>query len=215
MQQETEDALDELIEDALDRFCSERLLDDLQQHAEAAIHAFVRFDLITMLQEVWAVVRVLLGAILSAAQDEWGRLLHHLLHFLLKAAKEMIGALLKEGLASLVPVPVEEIEEEAETAKDRVEEKAGELRERLTERLEELRDRVKEEVGNVKERVAEGLQSAVKGDANGDKFGRPPTGRPPSMRPPSVRPPGGRPPSGRPPSGQPPSMTRRRAEGSR
>jgi len=188
------------------------MLAELQQHAEAAIQAFVRFDVTTMLREVWEAIRALLRAILVAAQDEWQRLLHLLLHFLLKATQEMIGSLLKGGLASIVAVPVEEIEAKAETAKESVEEKAADLRERLAERLEELRDRVKEEVGKVKERVAEGLKSAVEDGTHSDKFGHPPTGRPPSVRPPSGRPPSGRPPNGRPPSGKPPSMTRRRAE---
>jgi hypothetical protein len=205
LQQESKHALDELIEDALDRFCSEGILAELQQHAEAAIHAFVRFDVATMLREAWEAIRALLRAILAAAQDEWQRLLHLLLHVLLKATQEMIGTLIKDGLATLVAVPVEEIEEKAESAKETVEEKSTELKERL----EELRDRVKEEVGKVKERVAEGLQSAVKDGTPSEKFGRPPTGRPPSVRPPSGRPPSGRPPSGLPPSGRPPSMTRR------
>ena len=204
LQQESEHALDELIGDALDRFCSEHILTELQQHAEAAFRAFVRFDIVTMLREVWEAIRSSLRALLTAVQDEWKRLLHLLLNFLLKATQEMVGTLLKNGLATIVAAPVEEIEEKAETAKESVEEKAAELRERLAERLEELRGRVKEEVGKVKERVAEGLESAVKDGSQSKNFGRPPTGRPPSVRPPT-----GRPPTGRPPSGQPPSMTRR------
>jgi len=210
LQQESERALDELIEDALGRFCSERILDELERHAEAAIHALVRFDIVTMLREVWEAISALLRAILASAQDEWQRLLHLLLHFLLKATQEMVGTLLKGGLATIVAAPVEELGEKAETAKESMENKAAELRERLTERLEELRDRIKEEVGKVKERVAEGLKSAAKDGTQSKNFGRPPTGRPPSLRSPSGRPPNGRPPTGRPPSGQPPSMTRRR-----
>jgi len=206
LQRESEQALDELIESALDRFCADHVLTELQEHAEAAIGALIRFDLLTTLREIWEAIRALTGATVMAVQDEWQRLLHHLLHFLLKAAKEMIGTMLKEGLASVVTVPVEELEEKAETAKETVEEKATELRDRLSERLEELRDRVQDEVGKLKERVADGLQSAVQG-GNKDTFGRPPTGRPPNGRPPS-----GRAPSGRPPTGRPPSMTRRRAE---
>jgi hypothetical protein len=209
LQQESEHALDELIDGALGRFCSERTLSELQRHAEAAIHAFVRFDIATMLREAWAALRTLFRAILAAVQDEWQRLLHFLLHFLLQATKEMIGTLLKDGFAGILAAPVEEVEEKAETAKVTVEEKASELKERLSERLEELRDRVKDEVGKVKERVAEGLQSAVKDGTHSKSFGHPPTGRPPSQRPPSGRPPTGRPPSARPPSGRPPSMTRR------
>jgi hypothetical protein len=216
LRQESEQALDELIGNALDRFCAGQVVAELQRHAESAIRALVRLDLATLLREAWEAIRALCRAIVAAVQDEWQRLLHHLLGFLLKAAQEMVGTLLKEGLASIVAVPVEEIEEKTETAKESVEEKVTELRERLAERLGELRDRIKEEVGKVKERVAEGLQSAAQGGTRDETFGRPPTGRPPNGRPPSTRapdgrPPTGRPPSGRPPSGLPPSMTRRRA----
>jgi hypothetical protein len=120
----------------------------------------------------------------------------------------MIGTMLKEGLAAIMPISAQELGEKTETATDGLKDKGAELKERLTENLEALQERVQEEVGQVKQRVKDGLESAVKGDRSA-KFGRPPTGRPPSLRPPSGRPPTGRPPSLRPPSGRPPSMTRR------
>lgn len=211
LQQESEQALDELIKSALDRFCADGILAELQRHAVTAIQALFRFDFANVLREIWEAIRALTRAIVAAVQDEWQRLLHHFLQFLLKAAQVMVGTLLKDGLASVVAVPVEQIEETAETAKETVEEKATELRDRLSERLEELRDRVQDAVEKLKERVADGLKSAASGDSRGDSFGRPPTGRPPNGRPPTGLAPAGRPPSGRPPTGKPPSLTRRKA----
>ena len=209
LQQESEQALDELIEDALGRFCSEQVLADLQRHGERAIHALVQGDIGAALQEVWRAVQALLRALLAAVQDEWQRLIHLLLNVLLKAAQEMIGTILKEGLAALMPVSVEEIEEKAEAATETLQDRAAELKERLAERVGALQERVQEEVGQVKQRVADGLKSAVEDGTRNSSFGRPPTGRPPSLRPPSGRPPTGRPPSARPPTGRPPSLTRR------
>lgn len=209
LREEVERDLDELIDDALAELCSERVLTELQQHITRAIRALVDGDVGRTLREVWEAILVALRAFLAAARDQWTRVLHLLVNLVLHGAQEMVGKLLKDGLATVAAVPVEEIEEKAETAKETVKDRAEELRERLAERLESLQGRVKEEVEQVKERVAEGLKSAVDGGAQSDKFGRPPTGRPPSRRPPSSRPPSGRPPSGRPPSGRPPSLTRR------
>jgi len=207
LQEDSEHALDEWIEDALTQFCSERVLADLEQHAQQAIHALGRGDISAALREVWAAVQTLLKTVLAAAQDQWQHLVQLLLHFLLKAMQEMVGTLLKDGLAAIIPV--QEIEEKAEAASETVKDRGADLKERLTERVEALQARVKEEVGEVKQRVADGLKSAVEDGTHSSSFGRPPTGRPPSLRPPSGRPPTGRPPSDRPPSGQPPSMTRR------
>ena len=207
LQEESEQALDELIEDALGRFCSEQVLADLQRHGERAIHALVRGEVGAALREAWRAVQALLRALLAAVQDEWQRLIHLVLHVLLKAAQEMIGTLLKEALATIIPV--QEVGEKAEAATETVKDRAEEFKERLAERVGALQERVKEEVGQVKERVADGLKSAVEGGTRSGSFGRPPTGRPPSLRPPSGRPPTGRPPSAGPPSGRPPSLTRR------
>ena len=209
LQEESEQALDELIGDALGRFCSEQVLADLQRHGERAIHALVRGDIGAALREAWRAVQALLRALLAAVQDEWQRLIHLVLHVLLKAAQEMIGTILKEGLAALMPVPVQEIEEKAEAATENLQDRAAELKERLAERVGALQERMKEEAGQVKQRVADGLKSAVEDGTRNSSFGRPPTGRPPSLRPPSGRPPTGSPPSARPPLGRPPSLTRR------
>jgi hypothetical protein len=209
LQEESERSLDEFVTDALQQFCSEHILADLQRHAEAAFLALVRLDIATMVREIWEAVRALFRALLAAAQDQWHSLLHLILHVLLKATQEMVGTIVKDGLAAIVAVPVEEIEEKAETAKETIEDRLTEVRDRLAERIEALQGRVREEVEQVKERVADGIKSAVDGGTRSDKFGRPPTGRPPSLQSPSGRPPSGRPPSGRPPTGRPPSLTRR------
>jgi len=209
LQQETERSLDKFVRDALEQFCSEHILADLQRHAEAAFLALVQLDIAATVREVWEAIRALLRALLAAAQEQWQRLLHLILHVLLKATQEMVGTIVKDGLATLVAVPVEEVEEKAGEAKETIEDRLTDVRERLAERIETLQDRVKEEVEQVKDRVAEGLKSAAEGGTHSDKFGRPPTGRPPSLRSPSGRPPSGRPPSGLPPTGRPPSLTRR------
>jgi hypothetical protein len=209
LRDEAANTLDEAIKDALEELCSERVLAELQQHAELAFHALMQGHVDTALREIWEALRALFRALLAAVQDQWARFIHLLLDLFLKGAQEMVGTMLKEGLATIAAVPVDEIEEKAETAKETVKDRGQELRERLAGRFEALQERVKEEVGQVKERVAEGLKSAVQEETNGSSFGRPPTGRPPSLRAPSGRPPTGRPPSGRPPSGRPPSMTRR------
>jgi hypothetical protein len=211
LQQDSERTLDALIKDTLEQFCSERVLDDIQHHSERAIHALVRGEIGTTLQEVWAVVRALIRTVVVAVQHQWRHFVHLLLDIILKGMHEMIGRMLKEGFATIVAAPVEEIEEKADAAKENVKHKGEELRERLAERLETLQERIGEEVGKVKERVAEGLKSAVEDGTRSSSIGRPPTGRPPSVRLPSGRPPTGRPPSARPPSGRPPSLTRRSA----
>jgi hypothetical protein len=209
LQRESEQTLDALLKAALDRLCSERVLTDFGRHAERAVHALVRGDVGTTLREVWEAVRALLQALVVAVQDLGERIFQLLIDLVLRAAQEAIGAMLKGGLATIAAVPVEEVEEKVETAKETATDRAEELRERLAERFETLQERVKEEVEQVKQRVADGLKSAVEDGTERESFGRPPTGRPPSLRPPSGRPPTGRPPSGRPPSGRPPSMTRR------
>lgn len=130
------------------------------------------------------------------------RLVHLVLHVLLKAAQEMIGAVIKEGLGAVTAVPVQELEEKAEAATGTLRDKGAEPKERLAERVDVLQERVKEEVGKVKDRVADGLKSAAQDGTRSSSFGRPLTGHPPSLRPPSGRPPSGCPPSARPPAGR-------------
>jgi len=209
LQEDSDQALDELIGDALDRLCSENLLTGVQRHGERTLEALTRGDIADALRQLWEAAQMLLQAFLEAAEEQWQLVLHLLLDVLLKGAQEVIGSLLKQGLATIAAVPVEEVEEKAESAQDRVKKKGAELKEHLTDRIETLQERISEEVDKVKERVTEGLQSAAKGGAGRDSFGHPPTGRPPSMRPPSGRPPTGLPPSAHPPSGRPPSLTRR------
>jgi hypothetical protein len=210
LQQDTQRALDALLEDLLQQLCAEPVLAQVRQHGERAIHALAQGDLGTALREIWAAVQALLTAVLAAVRDQWHRLVHLLLDFLLKAMQEQFGMLLKEGLATIMPVPVQEVEEKVDTAAETVKDRGAELKEQLAERLDVLQERVHEEVGQVKQRVADGLRSAVEEGTRSSSFGRPPTGRPPSLRPPSGRPPTGRPPGARPPSGRPPSLTRRR-----
>ena len=210
LQRDTERALEGVVEDFLARLCSEPVLTEVQRHGERALHALERGDVGTTLREVWEAIQTLLRELVPAVLGQWERVLHLLLDLFLRAVQEMIGTMLKEGLAALMPISAQEVGEKTETATESLKDNLTELKDRLTERLEALQERVKEEVGQVKQRVADGLQSAVEGGTR-ESFGRPPTGRPPSLRPPSGRPPTGRPPSWRPPSGRPPSMTRRGA----
>ncbi len=208
LQQDTEQALEGVFDDFLARLGSEDFLTEVQQHGDRALHALERGDVGTTLREVWEAIQTLLGALVAAVHAQWERVLHLLLDLFLRGVQEMIGKMLKEAFAAILPVSGEEIEEKTNAAKETVQDRGTELKDRLTERLEELQERVKDQMDEVKQRMADGVQSAADGGGK-EGFGRPPSLRPPSGRP--GRPPTGGPPSLRPPSGRPPSMTKRSA----
>lgn len=206
LRMQAQQTLDELLQETLDQFFSRSLRADIEDHVERAINALVAGESTEAIRQGKLAFLTLFHDLSAVLQEHWHEILRFLFKVITSVLQEAITSAIKQGLASVVSEPIEELGDQVESVQDRLQEKGDQLRDELERAVVALRDRIQESAEELQERIQESVSSAVSDDGpSRGGFGQPPTGRPPSGWPPSGRPPSGRPPSGRPPSGRPPS----------